>query len=275
MRIRVALVAFVVLTGSALAARALEPALARAALVEKIAELRAANYALDETAAARLAGELRRWADDPAFPHRAVAAYQAGTANGLLASFVSPGSLAHPQGDAARRLAYLDEATACFELAVALDPTFADAHAAIANNTGIRGAGEADPERRRALTARSRAARERSLALAPRNPRVVLGDAGRLFWAPAEAGGDRARGLERYQEALALFAVEPAAERGMHAWGEPDALAFVAFARLALTPPDVRAARQALERALSLQPGFTWARRALLPRLEAAEAKAP
>jgi hypothetical protein len=148
-------------------------ATARATLAAKVAELRAANYAIDEAAATRLAGEFRALGDDPAFPLRALAWYEAGTAHAFLAGFVSPGSVAHPQGDRARFLA----------------------------------------------------------------------------------------------------ASAAAAERELHAWGEPDAWAFLAFVSLALDPPDVGEARRAVDRALALRADFAWARRALLPRVETAEAK--
>ena len=73
-----------------------------------------------------------------------------------------------------------------------------------------------------------------------------IGHAGFLFWAPPQAGGDRARGMARYREALELFAAEPAAERELHAWGEPDTWAFLAFAELAREPPDLAPPRAAV-----------------------------
>lgn len=246
----------------------------RVELLDRVVQLREANYTLDEAAATRLAGELAALAEDPAFPLRAEAWYQAGTAHALLAGFVAPGSVAHPQGDRDRFLAASAAATAAYEAAVTIDPEHADALAALANNLGMSGARESDPARRQATLERAREARARSLELAPKRPRVVLGHAGQLFWSPHAAGGDRVRGLARYREALELFAAEPEAERARHAWGEPDGWAFLAFVSLLLEPPDVAGARAAIDRALALRADFGWARRALLPRVEAAEAKA-
>ena len=236
------------------------------------AELREANYTADAVAAGRLRDRFREIAADLDGADRALAYYQAGTASGLLAAFAGPGSVANPAGDAAAMLGHMQAAAEDFERAVAVAPDLADAHVALANNYGIRIGLE--PDRAADLASRSKAARERALALAPKNPRVVIGHAGFLFWAPPQAGGDRARGMARYREALELFAAEPAAERELHAWGEPDAWAFLAFAELASEKPDLAAARAALDRALALRPDFAWARGVVLPQLERALAAA-
>jgi len=236
------------------------------------AELREANYAADAAAAQRLRDRFRELAAQPDGADRALAYYQAGTASGLLAAFVGPGSVANPAGDAPAMLRHMQEAAEDLERAVAVAPDFADAHVALANNYGMRIGLE--PERAADLAARSNAARGRALALAPKNPRVVTGHAGFLFWAPPQAGGDRARGMARFREALELFAAEPAAERELHAWGEPDTWAFLAFAELASEKPDLAAARAAVDRALELRPDFAWARGVVLPRVEQALAAA-
>lgn len=236
------------------------------------AELREANYTANAAATQRLRVRFRELAADPAAADRALAYYQAGTASGLLAAFVSPGSVSNPAGDPPAMLRHMQEAAEDLERAVAVAPDFADAHVALANNYGIRIGLE--PDRAADLAARSKAARERALALGPRNPRVVIGHAGFLFWAPPQAGGDRERGMARYREALELFVAEPAAERELHAWGEPDAWAFLAFAELARERPDLEAARAAIDRALALRPDFAWARGVVLPQVERAMAAA-
>ena len=238
---------------------------------ELTAELRDANYTADAVTVERARDRFRELAADRESPDRALAYYQAGTASGLLAAFVGPGSVANPQGDREAMLRHMEAAAEDLERAVALAPDLADAHAALASNYGMRAA--AQPDRAADLAAKARAARERSLELAPRNPRVVAHHAGFLFWAPPQAGGDRARGLARYREALELFAAEPAAQRELHAWGEPDTWAFLAFAEL-MGEPDLAAARTAVDRALALRPDFAWARGVILPQLERAEAAA-
>ena len=240
---------------------------------ETIAALREANYAADGEAVARLLGELRAAAEDPQQPERFRAHFQAGTASTLLASFVGPGSLANPQGDVPLMLRHMREAADSFEACIALAPGYADAHIALAGNYGMRSGVE--PERAAELLGKSSAARARALSLGARNPRVVAGEAGYLFWAPPEAGGNRDRALARYREALALFAAEPAEESALHAWGEADVWAFLAMAHFALDPPDAGAAKAAVERALALRPDFAWARGYLLPRVERALRAAP
>ena len=227
----------------------------RGQLLAMTAELRQANYAVDAQAAARLVEEFRAMALDPRQPNRWLAHYQAGTASSLLAGFVGPGSLSNPKGDVPLMLRHMEDAAKSFEAAVALAPDFADAHAALANTCGYRSAFE--PQRAAELVARAKRARDRSLAVGPRNPRVVAGHAGFLFWAPPQAGGNRELGLERYREALELFASEKPSDREVHAWGEPDTWAFLAMARLSLDPPDARGAKAALDRALAPPPGFS------------------
>jgi hypothetical protein len=234
----------------------------------RTAELREANYAADAEATARLLADFRSLAADARQGDRAMAHYQAATASSFLAGFVGPGSLANPKGDVPRMLRHMEEAAKDHEAAIALAPEFPETHAALANIYGYRTAFE--PGRAAELTARAQRLRERALALAPRNPRVVAGHAGFLFWAPPQAGGNRELGLARYRESIALFQAEEASERELHAWGEPDVWAFLAMAQLALDPPDPIGARSAVDRALALRPDFAWARGYLLPRIEQA-----
>jgi tetratricopeptide (TPR) repeat protein len=245
----------------------------RSAVLAKTAELRVANYAVDAAAVTRLAAELRALGEDPKQPDRALAHYQAGMATSLLASFVGPGSLDNPEGDVPLMVRQMEEAAKSFEAALALEPDFAEAHAALGGNYGYRA--YLARERGAELAKKAKLARERSLELAPRNPRVVAGHAGFLFWAPPQAGGNRELGLKSYREAIDLFAKEKQSDRERHCWGEPDVWAFLAMARLSLEPPDPRGAKEAIDRALELRPDFRWARGYLLPRIQEALAAAP
>jgi tetratricopeptide (TPR) repeat protein len=235
--------------------------------------LRLGNYRADREATEKLLMEFRAVAASPDRPDRWFALYQAGTASSLLAGFVGPGSLANPAGDVPAMIRYLEEAAAAFEATIAAAPKFADAHAALANNLGYRAVLTSDAGTRSELAARAEQARARSLALGPRNPRVVAGHAGQLFWAPAGAR-DRTRGIERYREALLLFAAESPADRSLHAWGEPDVWAFLAMAHLMSDPPQPLAAKIAIDAALAERPDFAWARQGLLPRVEQALVRA-
>jgi hypothetical protein len=254
------------------AAATAQPASSAGPFADRIEALRTANYRADATAAAQLRDEFIALAAEPrrSLAERSFAHHQAGFASLFLSSFVGPGSLANPRGDLPRMIEHLVSATVEFEKALALASEDADSHAALANTCGYLASLEKDLKARRELAARARTARERSLALAPRNPRVVAGHAGQLFWSPPIAGGDRPSGLDRYREALRLFAVEPPAERDRHAWGEPDVWTFLAAAHLASDPPDPAAAQIAVEAALTLRPDFAWAKGMLFPRIERA-----
>jgi hypothetical protein len=102
------------------------------------------------------------------------------------------------------------------------------------------------------------ALRAAAAKLAPSNPRVVLIDAMGLYYRPPQAGGDRARGLDRWQDALRLFDTGSAVDVG---WGHPEA--YLWLSAVYSSNGDVAGARRALEKALSIRPDFVAARTAL------------
>jgi hypothetical protein len=87
---------------------------------------------------------------------------------------------------------------------------------------------------------------------------VVLIDAMGLYYRPPAAGGDRARGLARWQQALDLFAKSTAPDVG---WGHAEAYLWLAFVHSQAGAPGK--ARDALEKAVALRPDFVAARNAL------------
>ncbi|MGE3665181.1 MAG: hypothetical protein AB7G51_00970 [Steroidobacteraceae bacterium] len=103
------------------------------------------------------------------------------------------------------------------------------------------------------LGPRSAAQLQQALALAPRNPRVML--------LGALADRDRDRALGTLRKATAAFEEERRGVGSLPAWGAADA--YVQMARRELDRGDLAAARSALERALLLAPEFEQARRLL------------
>jgi hypothetical protein len=130
--------------------------------------------------------------------------------------------------------------------------------------------GTVDASAREPMTVEFSTARRRALELGPTNPRVVMMDAGVIFYAPAARGGSRERGLARWEEALRLFEAEmqvssadPIAPR----WGYALACGWMPFLHLRMDPPQKQQARAAADMALSLRPDFWYVHARVLPRL--------
>ncbi|MGD9599044.1 MAG: hypothetical protein AB7G76_05535 [Steroidobacteraceae bacterium] len=133
-----------------------------------------------------------------------------------------------------------------------------DAHGDFADALGLQAAcmkllATLKPWKSPLLGARSGAQIERALALAPRNPRVLL------FGAALD--GDPGRAFATLGKAVAAFEAERQGVAPLPAWGAPEA--YLQLARSAFGRGDAAAARSALERALLLSPEFTAARRLL------------
>ncbi len=112
--------------------------------------------------------------------------------------------------------------------------------------------------------------RKRALELGPKNPRVVIMDAGMIFNNPPERGGSQDRGLARWQEAMELFEAESNAKTIdpiVPRWGHALAQGWLATLYLRMTPPQKENARRAADAALRMRPDFWWVREQVLPQL--------
>jgi hypothetical protein len=115
------------------------------------------------------------------------------------------------------------------------------------------------------------AARKKALELGPRNPRVVMMDAGMIFNILPERGGSQDKGIARWIEALGLFdeeAATPPADDLQPRWGRDLAHGWLAAMYLRLTPPAIDKARAAADRALALRPDFWFVKEVVLPKLK-------
>jgi len=107
---------------------------------------------------------------------------------------------------------------------------------------------------------------EAALALAPKNPRVILIDGFGVYFRPKFVGGDTAKGCARFKEAAQVFDALPrggAATVGSTTidWGAADAHYW--SGRCARDAGDAATARAEFEKALLLDSGFAPAKRAL------------
>jgi tetratricopeptide (TPR) repeat protein len=166
-------------------------------------------------------------------------------------------------------IASLEAAVAHAASAVRRREDLAEFHAMSAN--ALIALAVVDRSRMAALFPQVTKARQTALALGPNNPRVVMMDAGMIFNTPAEVGGSKEKGLDRWREALRLFdaeARELATDPLMPDWGRALAYGWLGNLYMLMTPPQTDQARDTAMKALELRPDFWWVREQLLPRLK-------
>jgi tetratricopeptide (TPR) repeat protein len=236
-------------------------------LVRARADLTKANYAADLDGMLRIGAEMGALAERESGSLRWLEAYDAGFAMYMASGMVGPGSLAVPEGDLKRSRAYVEEAVRRLELAHQ-DGGHAEVEALLAMCYGTMiyfDPAKLAPE----MTPKIRAAVARASELEPGNPRVLLFGAINNLWSTWFAGGDRQKAVARWREALGRFGKEPEKEPLLPDWGQADGWAWLAQLYMVMEPPDVREAKAAVDQALRLRPDFAWARKGLLPKIEA------
>ena len=103
----------------------------------------------------------------------------------------------------------------------------------------------------------------------PKNPRVILYKAISDFNTPKQFGGDKDRALAGFKEAAALFDDVKPGDELEPSWGHPDVYAWLGIAHM--ERDQHTEARAALEKALEIDPEFSWVKYGLMPQLEASE----
>jgi tetratricopeptide (TPR) repeat protein len=172
-------------------------------------------------------------------------------------------------GDQAAAKASFETAVRHARRAVSQNRGSAEFHAMLAN--ALIGLAITDRSQFQTLGPELVAARGTSLELAPRNPRVVMLDAGVIFNAPPERGGSREKGIARWLEAIGLFEQEVAArpvDELQPRWGREIAYGALSDLYLRMSPPDGEKARAAAEKALTLRPDFWYVKEIVLPKLK-------
>jgi len=127
-----------------------------------------------------------------------------------------------------------------------------------------------DRARFKELWAELATVRKKALALGPKNPRAVVMDAGIIYWAPADQGGGREKGLARWDQAARLFEDEanvPSADPLAPRWGYALYYGWSANMYLSMSPPLTSRAKTAADTALTLRPDFWYVRERVLPKL--------
>ncbi len=153
--------------------------------------------------------------------------------------------------------------------ATEINPQAAEAYALLASAYG-RQIG-LNPVKGMVLGRRAEQALKKATQLAPDNPRVVLCTAIRDFNTPGMFGGSKEKGLQGFQRAAELFAQEEPADPIHPAWGHSRTYAWLGLAYQ--DRGELSLARAAFEKALAINPDFSWVKNMLLPELEKAVEK--
>jgi hypothetical protein len=128
----------------------------------------------------------------------------------------------------------------------------------------------ADPKQFQELAPEVRTLRTQALESQPASPRALIMEAGLIFNAPPDRGGDRAKGLALWLRAIALFeheAATPVADPLRPDWGLALSYAWVCDLHLAMRPRQVDEARAAARKALAIRPDFWYVKEVILPRV--------
>ena len=109
---------------------------------------------------------------------------------------------------------------------------------------------------------KSSEARDAAMAAGPRNPRVLLLSAISLWFTPKMWGGGEDKGYAMIQRAVAAF-TNDAPVAPLPSWGQAEAQAWLG--QMEVKRGNVAAARDAYAKALTLEPGYMWVQRVLMP----------
>jgi tetratricopeptide (TPR) repeat protein len=111
---------------------------------------------------------------------------------------------------------------------------------------------------------------DETLRAAPNNPRALLMSATSLYFKPAMFGGDKKKAVEQWQRAAQIFDQEAEAKKSPNPVVEPDWGHDEVYAWLGQSFVDegnADAAKASYERALEINPEYSWVKYVLMPKL--------
>ncbi len=168
-----------------------------------------------------------------------------------------------PEEDRRTIRRHINAAIDHLETAVELDPDSAESLALLGGAYGIKIA--VYPLTAMTLGPKNQRVRERARELAPDNPRVVLLDAISYFNTPGAFGGDKEKALELALHSADLFTAEEVDDPRLPRWGREEVWAWIGIIQTDAGRDEE--ARAAYERALEINPDYSWVRDVLLPDL--------
>jgi hypothetical protein len=217
----------------------------------------ASNYRNDQDGLRQAIGRFEQLA---ALPEMAPAAvYHASWARWVLAP--SESVAAHPEAAAAA----LEAGVGDLKKGLELRPDDPEMHALMA--WSLMGIASADRAKWSVVAPDMAKHRQRAVELAPRNPRVMIMDAGMVFYTPPAAGGSQDKAIAAWLEALKLFEAEKAGDPLRVDWGGALPYGWLANLYLQTAPPRMADADQMAKKALLLQPDFWWVKTQVVPKI--------
>ena len=163
-------------------------------------------------------------------------------------------------------IATLERSAEDLRKALAASPGNAEFQCALASS--LISIAALDPSRRKDLGPEIKPLRSSALKLAPDSPRVIMMDAGMIFWTPAQYGGDQEKGIARWLEAIRRFEDERIEDPILPDWGKALAYGWLANLYLGMNPPRLNDAKIAAEKALTLRPDFWFVKTQVLPNVQ-------
>lgn len=215
---------------------------------------------LDKVQRARVTFERAAFNDSVATLAHYYAAYATHQLIGLLSGINSATS---------RRelLDHIDYAIEHLEAATQREPSFAEGWALLASVYGRRISYR--PIAGMALGPKSNRAQKTAEKLAPDNPRVVLLKAVSDYNTPRMWGGNKKRAMAGLHRAAGLFETEMVADSLQPSWGHSTVYAWLGIAYM--DEGNLPEARRVLEKALTINPEFSWVKYGLVPSLDRRE----
>ncbi|HUP65891.1 MAG TPA: alpha/beta hydrolase [Thermoanaerobaculia bacterium] len=254
------IVAFVIMVGD-------PPAESRTAAT-MVAEIRRADYEGDRAALRRLHAELASLVGDDDSSSRIL--YWRGFAlwRSALNGF-------NDAADPTEIDADLEQAATDFREAIVRDPGFVDAMAGAVSVLVNRSflLRQRNASLARTLWEESGTLLEAARTAGPENPRQLWVLGANQWYAPAERGGGQNVAVATYEKGLQLARKETGAGPLNPAWGEPELLMNLAFAKLNHATPDLDAAECHARSALALVPYWHYVGDILLPQILEAKKK--
>lgn len=153
-------------------------------------------------------------------------------------------------------LSALNAAVPDLRRAIELRPNDADTRALMAWT--LMAIASADHSRWSEVSSELAEQRRRAVALAPKNPRVMIMDASMMFYAPPAAGGSQERAVAQWRDALNVFEAEKLSDPLSPDWGGALAYGWLANLYLQMAPPRIADARSMAAKALAMRPDFWW-----------------
>ncbi|GAB4370981.1 MAG: tetratricopeptide repeat protein [Calditrichia bacterium] len=159
---------------------------------------------------------------------------------------------------------YLDDGIQHLEKSIELHENFAESHALLSTLFGQKIA--LSPLKAMYLGPRSNAAMQKALKLEPTNPRVHLLAGINAKFTPKMFGGGREKARKHLRDAGDLFTRYQPKSLLYPDWGHRDVYAWLGI--VAIDSDSLDAAKSYFEKALEIDPNYSWVKYRLLPALE-------